>query len=435
MTCLSSSPNHSLCSNHGSCVSDQCICFPKWTSLGDFSFKEFVDCNIYLPAVEICGLVIFVFELLSSLYFIWVITLRMKRGIPLTHGLILFPFFLLMEAVGVAAFGFLKYKSSTRFLLGESIEATFLIGWASFFMASATFQLANILKNFVKGHVQFMPIATREVLNLAFSVIHRARLPFHLFAFLVTFAPMLGAAIGVNSFYFASIYFAGNGVVYSILVAIMLRLLSIILTEVSSLIDRMSPEFEKSKLSSVHMKLAMIDTALKVNCVPLVFVLMSFAFSLSIQRQSTYFFLAQFIGGGVVALLAIFLLTPQNAGSVNPSRKLDPNFRFFHRSRPGAFSGSIACENVAASPAIVTTVTTTTQSLEMARVLLFSAISEIVSERVDDDFLDVGDEEQEEVVSVASAIVEEEEGELEEEEGEEEGEWEELEENEKTCAA
>ena len=58
-------PSKSICSGHGVCVNDQCICDSGWTFRNDFSWKQHYDCDQNIMSAKILGLFIFIFSLLN----------------------------------------------------------------------------------------------------------------------------------------------------------------------------------------------------------------------------------------------------------------------------------------------------------------------------------------------------------------------------------
>lgn len=290
------------CSGHGTCFTGRCICNPGWTSLADYEFNEYFDCDINTTTIVVFSSmtlalgIILIFLICRSFIVFYYSIYDFKTGIFIGF---------LFQCIGMVTYSLGKIVDSNKYIIGPNegilpaisfciIWIFQIVGWTSFVLS---------ICNFLEGYSRVCPTESRELIR---SRIHFLRQisPYmeipaicgSIFLIMITIKPdqadMFGIAI--NLCLFITLTVEGSFVVFA---------LSIFTREFGNFIKNHSrPAADIVKIYRVLMILYRVVIAFCLGFDPC---LLCFAVISYLRRKSVYLNILMFFCMEVMTLLVL----------------------------------------------------------------------------------------------------------------------------------
>ena len=310
---------------------NKCICDTGWTSVGDYSIIDGVDCDINkasvkgLSVIDICQSSIFVVAVTRYL----VVRLLAKKAMKVTDPKILAPIAFLIFGVCDLVIALLKVVYKEPQIIGRDVMFSAISTLFSFsvFLGLTAYYL--VILQFLKGYARLMTSASREKVNFRFSVLRACSwvivplcVPTSLSSLLSPFYPKYMQV-------FAMVQIIGSGVLVFIYGVMFITALGLLMIELNSHIE-VSKNDHDIQLVYRRIKAAYyIGGTLIIGGSSSMIIFGAWPFLL---RKSTYMLLFVRIIG--VPLFSVLLVTLCKIAPHRRSESLLPVIEAFQQQKP-----------------------------------------------------------------------------------------------------
>ena len=191
----------SVCSGHGTCINNQCICNNDWTSQGDFETQENYDCDMNIMTIKVISGFVFclsIITFISLLRYIYntpiTATTKNNQFDPKKY----IPYSRLVYAISCAILSCGKMLYPTKFIVGgQNFYVLATVSACFMFIALGTSASLTIISNskFLAGYSKIMSENLRIKLLKDIEFVERLIIPSLLFWY-----------SSIIFFFFSSIY-------------------------------------------------------------------------------------------------------------------------------------------------------------------------------------------------------------------------------------
>lgn len=201
-----------LCSGNGQCLDDRCYCDINWTSLGDFTPQNYLNCDISKTVVIYGAYVGFLIQfnciILVSRYLIINLKIRQNK----TN--IIFPCLCLLHSLCIILYSLGKIINQDVYIIGGNVlyTALYCLIWISGIIAIGLYFDINV--KFLRRYLRYMNESSRFKVQYMLRLydVYGQKL-YYVIAIIVGVIPLLGLTLPVDQYYII-------GMIYHILKAI-----------------------------------------------------------------------------------------------------------------------------------------------------------------------------------------------------------------------
>lgn len=313
-----------LCSGHGECISESCVCYEGWISVSDFAVVPGEDCDINILTIKIMLYTSIVLASISIAYTCRYLYLCHIARMTIRDLNVLFPVLFLIHNAYDVIYAIGKVINPMKYVVGKSIWLSILFSlsmWAGFGgLCMYLLKCAYLLNKLAK----VMSSEAQQIVNgIIFTFIIRIEYYLVIIGMFLSLASF-GLLVSKSKYIaFGMSIFIGAGVSAAVLSYLFNITVALLLEQLKSSMSSSSSETSSNKIDNVYSTLVHVKNLVNIFALTFAITLILFGAWPFLLRKVVYVMLASAIAFHPVSLILIYSvklpsnkITPTNLNTV-----------------------------------------------------------------------------------------------------------------------